>query len=135
MGGDRRTWIGRLLIAVMIIAGACSQNDPNDPFSNYNPDDPFNDPFFNSSFGGTDSLNEIWDEPSPNVGWLYDGDGGAETALDDHSDPFWDDEPGSDEFGKNANKTFSEKAQEASMATLSILVGAGMTALPFLLGT
>ncbi len=129
-----RTWAGRLMVAVMIIAGACSQSRPDDPFSNYNSDDPFDDPFFHSSFQGGSSIDEIWDEPSPSVGWLYDGDGGADQALGDHSDPFWDDEPGSGEFGSK-EKSFSEKAQEASMATLSILVGAGMTALPFLLGT
>ena len=119
----------------MIIAGACSQNRSDDPFSNYDPSDPFSDPFFDSSFKSPGSLDEIWDEPSPSVGWLYDGDGGPEQALGDHSDPFWDDEPGSGDFASPGEKTFSEKAQEASMATLSILVGAGMTALPFLLGT
>lgn len=134
MGDGSKKWLGRVVVAAMIVAGACSQNTSNDPFSNYDPDDPFNDPFFNSTFTGGDSLNEIWDEPAPNVGWLYDGEAGAESALDDHSDPFWDDAPGSDEFGRG-EKTFGEKAQEASMATLSILVGAGMTALPFLLGT
>lgn len=118
----------------MIVAGACSQTRSDDPFSNYDPDDPFDDPFFDSSFQGGDSLDEIWNGPAPSVGWLYDGDRGADQALDDHSDPFWDDQPGGNEFGSK-EKTFSEKAQEASMATLSILVGAGMTALPFLLGT
>lgn len=32
-------------------------------------------------------------------------------------------------------KPFSEKAEEAAISTLGILIGAGMTALPFLLGT
>jgi len=32
-------------------------------------------------------------------------------------------------------KPFSEKAEEAAVSTLGILIGAGMTALPFLLGT
>ncbi len=131
-----RVWAGRLAVLLMIVVGACSQNNANDPFSNYDPNDPFDDPFFNSSFKSSDSLDEIWDQPAPSAGWLYGGDGGAEAALDDHSDPFWDDEPGSGDFAApGAEKSFSEKAQEASMATLSILVGAGMTALPFLLGT
>lgn len=134
MRREGKRWVGRLVVAALIVAGACSQNTSNDPFANYDPNDPFDDPFFNSSFGGGDSLNQIWDEPAPNVGWLYDPDHGPEQALDDHADPFWDDSPGSDEFGRG-EKSFSEKAQEASMATLSILVGAGMTALPFLLGT
>ena len=129
-----RTWAGRVIVVLMIVIGACSQQSANDPFANYDPNDPFNDPFFDSSFK-SDSLDEIWDEPSPSVGWLYDGEGGSQQALDDHSDPFWDDEPGSDGFGKVGEKSFSEKAQEATLATLSILVGAGMTALPFLLGT
>jgi len=129
-----RVWAGRVVVAVMIVVGACSQQNSNDPFSNYDPNDPFSDPFFDSSFQ-SDSLDEIMNEPSPSVGWLYDGESGAEQALDDHSDPFWDDDPGSDEFSPMGEKTFAEKAQEASLATLSILVGAGMTALPFLIGT
>lgn len=129
------TWLGRLLIVLTIVAGACAQTGPNDPFATYNPDDPFDDPFFHSSFEGANSLDEIWDEPAPSVGWLYDGDRGPDQALDAHSDPFWDDSPEDDGFPRVGEKTFSEKAQEASMATLSILVGAGMTALPFLLGT
>ena len=32
-------------------------------------------------------------------------------------------------------KSFYDKAQEATMATMSVLVGAGMAALPFLIGT
>lgn len=37
--------------------------------------------------------------------------------------------------GSGDEKSFSEKAQEATMSTLSILLGVGMTALPYLLGT
>lgn len=130
-----RTWVGRLLVAVMIVVGACSQHRSDDPFSNYDPGDPFNDEFFNSSFGSPSGLDEVYEGPAPSVGWLYDKDAGPETALDDHADPFWDDDPGGDGFGGLGEKSFSEKAQEASLATLSILVGAGMTALPFLIGT
>ena len=66
--------------------------------------------------------------------WLYGGDDAANAALTDHADPFWDPTP-SDDTGPGGEKTFAEKAQEASLATLSILIGAGMTALPFLIGT
>jgi len=37
--------------------------------------------------------------------------------------------------GMYGQKSFYDKAQEATMATMSILVGAGMAALPFLIGT
>jgi len=36
---------------------------------------------------------------------------------------------------RRGQKSFYEKAQEATMATMSVLVGAGMAALPFLIGT
>lgn len=37
--------------------------------------------------------------------------------------------------GGGDEKSFSERAQEATLSTLSILLGVGMTALPYLLGT
>ncbi len=126
--------MGRLIVGAMIVIGACSQNRFDDPFASYDPGDPFDDPFFASSFE-SGALDEVYDGPAPSVGWLYDGDRGAAQALDDHADPFWDDSPETDGFGPAREKTFSEKAQEASLSTLSILIGAGMTALPFLIGT
>ena len=47
--------MGRLVVFLMIVAGACSQTRSDDPFASYNPDDPFDDPFFNSSFQGGDA--------------------------------------------------------------------------------
>jgi len=52
-----------------------------------------------------------------------------QAAADDEGD-------GEDMTGTNGDgKTFSEKAEEASLATMSILMGLGMAALPFLIGT
>jgi hypothetical protein len=122
---------------VLLAAAACSSHG-QDSFDNYDPADPFNDPFFNSSFE-SDSLDEFLSEPAPSVGWLSrDGDQSGESQLlRDHSDPIWDDaqgEEGQDEIGPKTEKTFAQKAQEATLATMSILVGAGMAALPYLIG-
>ena len=47
-----------------------------------------------------------------------------------------DDDAGSEEgTGGPEEKSFSDKAEEASLATMSILMGLGMAALPFLIGT
>lgn len=134
--GSTKRWVGRLLVGLMIAVGACSQNrmQMEDPWGAYDPADPFDDAFFDSSFE-SDALDEVYGGPAPSVGWLYDGEGATAQALDDHADPFWDDVRDHDGFGPQREQTFSEKAQEASLATLSILVGAGMTALPFLIGT
>ena len=46
-------WVGRLAIAVALVAGACAQNNgPTDPFAAYDPNDPFSDPFFTEGFEG-----------------------------------------------------------------------------------
>jgi len=133
-GKGTRVWLGRLVVAVTIVVGACSQHRSDDPFASYDPSDPFDDEFFDSSFEST-AIDEIYEGSAPSAGWLYDDRAGAEQALTDHADPFWDDDPAADEFGDQSEKSFSQKAQEATLATLSILVGAGMTALPFLIGT
>jgi hypothetical protein len=157
--GGRRL-AGILLGAALIVA--CATNATKD-FDN---DDPLRDSFFDDSIGGS-SLDEVWQQPAPSVGWLanedlYDPDragpsdseedvvrrerraaGAGEvveaerrTDLRDRGEPE-DDEDGASRpsSSRKREKTFSEKAQEATMATMSVLIGAGMTALPYLLGT
>jgi hypothetical protein len=46
-----------------------------------------------------------------------------------------DDVDGEEGTAGNDEKSFSDKAEEASLATMSILMGLGMAALPFLIGT
>ena len=130
-----RSWAGRLIVALLLIAGACAQHRPDDPFASMGSSDPFDDPFFDSSFdsGASDSFSSDGGSIS-DTEWLYGGDDAANMALSDHADPFWDPTP-SDGLSHEGEKSFAEKAQEASLATLSILIGAGMTALPFLIGT
>ena len=45
------------------------------------------------------------------------------------------DDPDGEEGNGGDEKSFSDKAEEASLATMSILMGLGMAALPFLIGT
>jgi len=137
-------WVGRLAIAAALIAGACAQNNgPDDPFAAYDPNDPFSDPFFNEGFG-SDSLDEIAGGQSPSDDWLANpGEGNSDDQLlAAHADPYWGEGDSSgggtdqedDAFGPKPNKSFGEKAQEATLATMSVLVGAGMAALPYLIG-
>lgn len=128
-----RLWTGRLVVAVLLVVGACAQHRPDDPFASLGSSDPFDDPFFDSSFDD-DSSDPSSAVDASDTDWLYGSEDGAHAALSEHADPYWDTNR-SDELDLGRNKTFAEKAQEASLATLSILVGVGMTALPFLLGT
>jgi hypothetical protein len=98
--------------------------------------DPFDDPFFSSGFAGESGLDSFLAEPAPNVGWLSE-DGSQspeERMIRTHGDPIWgsQEQPEGD-FVPNKERPFMEKAQEATMATMSVLVGVGMAALPFLL--
>ena len=99
--------------------------------------DPFDDPFFSSGFAGEAGLDSFLAEPAPSVGWLSaDGEQSPEDRMIRvHGDPIWGEheQPESD-FIPNKERPFMEKAQEATMATMSVLVGVGMAALPFLLG-
>jgi hypothetical protein len=143
----------RRVIALALLAVACSNNK-----SFINEDDPFDDPFFNDGLGsGTRSLDEILREPSPSVGWLArdgatpprssrSGGGGIESGPDEEGvlleaegEATYDPEgrgDDDDEASASPNeKSFYDQASEATLATMSILVGAGMAALPFLIGT
>jgi len=99
--------------------------------------DPFDDPFFESGFAGESGMDDFLAEPAPNVGWLSrDGESSPEERLIRlHGDPIWDEQeqPEADLLPPE-ERPFAEKAQEATLATLSVLVGAGMAALPFLIG-
>ena len=121
------------MVAALLVIGACAQHRSDDPFAGLGSADPFDDPFFDSSFD-QDTDDPFRSTDMSDTAWLYGDEDGAEAALDDHADPYWDTKQ-SDELDLGREKTFAEKAQEASLATLSILVGAGMTALPFLVGT
>jgi len=148
---------GKLLGPVLVVALfaiACSSNK-----SLLNPDDPFDDPFFHDGLGsGTSSLDEIMREPSPSVGWLARegavppsqraGGAGSRSGPDDEGvlleaegDGTYvpadaaGDEDDEEAMAARGQKSFYDKAQEATMATMSVLVGAGMAALPFLIGT
>jgi hypothetical protein len=143
-----------------LLAFACSSNK-----SLLNEDDPFDDPFFSDGLGsGTDSLDEILREPAPSVGWLAregavpparsarervagpsDSSGVEEGVLlqaegqggDGGEDVYTgaDDEDEEAVLRARGQKSFYERASEATLATMSVLVGAGMAALPFLVGT
>jgi hypothetical protein len=92
-------------------------------------------------------VDDLSDDPSPSGA----GDGfgeaealrrerssmgeGAGELLGDADDPDVAARDGSKPPANREEKPFSEKAEEAAISTLGILIGAGMTALPFLLGT
>ena len=144
----------RRVIALALLAVACSNNK-----SFINEDDPFDDPFFNDGVSsGTSSLDEILREPAPNVGSLAregarpprssrSGGGGITSGPDEEGvlleaegEATYDPEGGGYEDDDEASasrseKSFYDQASEATLATMSILVGAGMAALPFLIGT
>jgi hypothetical protein len=147
--------------AVLLLS--CSASSSRDTDST----DPFDDPFFREGFGKS-SVDEVWEQPSPSVGWLaneslYDREraepiepeegyigreraaaGAGEvveaerrTAAQERGFGEHDEDGGVSEGkrGSGREKSFSEKAQEATLATMSVLIGAGMAALPYLLGT
>lgn len=141
------------IVLLSLLVYACSTQ------STVNPDDPFDDPFFSDSFSrGTSSLDEILREPSPSVGWLaregavppsrggrrgsYADDGvameqgenvllEAESGDGDSEIAYGEEEEFEPVYGQ---RSFYDRASEATLATMSVLVGAGMAALPFLVG-
>jgi hypothetical protein len=133
--GTPRRERGRILAclvgAALLSCSASSQQQ------SFNPDDPFDDPFFEEGFAGGDSLDEVWNEPAPSAGYLAaDGQDAESRLLGEHSDPIWaeGDKPLGDELAPGAERSMGEKASEAAVATMSVLFAAGMTALPFLIG-
>ena len=147
------------VVAVAVLAASCSGNKPM-----LNEKDPFNDPFFSDGLGsGTRSLDELMREPAPSAGWLaHDGNvqsrptsrapggsGGLDQAPEGDSvlleaenegnevaDRAQSGEQGEDgELIASGEKSGYEQASEATMATMSVLFGLGMAALPFLIGT
>ncbi len=145
----------RRVLVVALLAVACSSNK-----GFLNEDDPFDDPFFNDGLGsGTSSLDEILREPAPSVGWLARegavppsartraGGGQDVSAAPDGEGVLLEAEGDGDPSGvqggeldedaqaSRSQKSFYDQASEATLATMSVLVGAGMAALPFLIGT
>ncbi len=126
----------------------------DDPFfSGTSPDgfgDAFDDPFFREGMAAGDSLDEFLREPAPSVGWLSDdspreleggdpfgrpGDEFANLFGDEDGDEDEDEDDDHAAADPNAadERPFAQQAQEAALATMSVLVGAGMAALPYLL--
>jgi hypothetical protein len=123
----------RRALAVLLAAAAiaCASHSKT-----FDPERPFEDPFFANEHESGDSLDEIWNQPAPSVGSLAAED--ADPVLNpDHADPIWGESEtaGLGEAGAHVGeKSFSDKAEEAAVATMSILFAAGMTALPYLVG-
>lgn len=129
--GSVRRWPVILLLAVGLLSCSTHSQRP------FNPDDPFDDPFFSEEFAGGSSLDEIWKEPAPSVGSLWaEGDDVDRRLLAEHADPIWGEGEGplGDEPVPGSEKSFSDRASEAAVATMSVLFAAGMTALPYLIG-
>ena len=153
-------WLVPVLAAAALVV-ACSGNkgflNEKDPF-----DDPF---FSDGLGNGTNALDEVMREPAPSVGWLArDGNvqavppssaqrGGAMTGAPEGENVLLEaenesgamaartaggDGEGEDEEGTMVpagEKSSYDQASEATMATMSVLFGLGMAALPFLIGT
>lgn len=148
-------WLVPVLMAAML-GVSCSGNK-----SLLNESNPFDDPFFTDGLGnGTEALDEILREPAPNVGSLAregavqsaprraskehgvvagpDEEGVLLEAEGEGGQPAAGAQEAEDEEGAlvaSGQKSFYDQASEATMATMSVLVGAGMAALPFLIGT
>jgi hypothetical protein len=125
LAARRRAWLVLLVFSLAASYAACSTNKHK-----HNPDDPFDDPFFREGhWSELDNSYLSHDEREAM------DDAGYKTRSDlvDPEDGEGDDEDGKNAKGPAKDKTFSEKAEEASLATMSVLVGLGMTALPFLL--
>jgi hypothetical protein len=124
-------WVLRLGLVAFVLFG-CSANSSQQ----INPDDPFDDPFFGDGIGGS-SLDEVVRGRAPSVGYLSDD--GSQTAEDallaEHADPVWGESKRDGVSDPLApEKSFADKAGEATLSTLSVLMGAGMAALPYLIG-
>ena len=130
-----------LMLALIAGYGGCAAEEKKHSANPW--DDPFDDPFFREE-GLSLNNDEYLKQGAPSVGSLSPEedeevrlraerqalrDAGF-TAHGRYQETNPDDEADS---GKPQEKSFSDKAEEASVATMSILVGLGMTALPFLL--
>jgi hypothetical protein len=130
----RAAWLV-LVLAVLLVAYACSESAKK----KHDPDDPFDDAYFHN-----DEWSSIEDDPflkqgAPTVGSLIGPEEDSEhadaerRALEEAGFASKDSDPDSqDADSPKHEKKFSDRAQEATLATMSILVGLGMTALPFL---
>jgi hypothetical protein len=147
------------VLAAAALVVACSGNK-----AFLNEKDPFDDPFFSDGLGsGTSALDEVMREPAPSVGWLArDGNvqavppsnaqrGGGFAGAPEDENVLLEAEnesgavaartgSGEDESEEGAmvpagEKSTYDQASEATMATMSVLFGLGMAALPFLIGT
>ncbi len=149
---SRKVAVSLCLLTAWLAACASSRDEDRDAFldglEGNNPrgerfeDDPFDDPFFEDGPAAGDSLDDFLREPAPSVGWLSeDGSQNPEAELlRSHGDATWfeaDDAFGGDSDEKGSgeidDRPFGQQAQEAALATMSVLVGAGMAALPYLL--
>lgn len=131
----------------VLTAGACSATRDQ---TIVDPDDPFSDPFFREDDFGSASLDEYLKEPAPKVGRLSGGpedeherQAAEREALERagiERDPKLgesgpeDSDQTLDSIKPKRERTFQEKAEEATLATMSVLVGIGMAALPYLIG-
>lgn len=66
---------------------------------------------------------------------LLRAESGGSTDGDDPADVYGGEYGDEEDVGGRNQKSFYERASEATLATMSVLVGAGMAALPFLIGT
>ena len=128
-----------LLLAVFLVAYACSESAKK----KHDPDDPFDDSFFHNEEWSSIEDDPFLKQGAPTVGSLIGQDEDKEHADAENralekagftsSDP---DDPDADSENPDAAKhpkNFSERAQEATLSTMSILVGLGMAALPFVI--
>ena len=151
-------WLVPVLAAAALVV-ACSGNK-----AFLNEKDPFDDPFFSDGLGsGTSALDEVMREPAASVGWMaHDGNvqaippsnaqrgGGLAGAPEDENvlleaenesgamaarTEGGEDEAEEGEMVPAGEKSTYDQASEATMATMSVLFGLGMAALPFLIGT
>jgi len=139
-------------LAAAALVAACSASSSKD----FGPD-PFKDPFFQEGMGSS-GVDEVLEHPAPSVGYLSNSDlyanegeeemirrerraagAGEVIEAEDRGELLGngdDEDPGAPARpGSGREKTFGEKAEEATLATMSVLIGAGMAALPYLLGT
>jgi hypothetical protein len=140
-----------VLVVVWVGAG-CSEHSTRKPVD---PNDPFSDPFFTDEEPVFRSHAAEIPKEAPSVGAMSDApDKGSDRAKSERealersgfthdsdssdllvdgldpvataSDPAKFDSPG------GSGKTFRDKAEEATLATLSVLIGLGSVALPFI---
>ncbi|HEY8518113.1 MAG TPA: hypothetical protein VIS07_21600 [Candidatus Binatia bacterium] len=79
---------------------------------------------------------ELAGEPLPAEGGvLLEAEGGESGEGVYGDDPYGDEDDANARARARGEKSFYERASEATLATMSVLVGAGMAALPFLVGT